>query len=200
MPYPVTVQIDPQLDGKNRLTTAFRLILVIPHAVLVGPSVRIANEDSIPGLLASAAYFLAIVSWFTLVFAGRQFNGIREFSLYYLRWRTRVMAYVALFTDRYPPFGDDAYPATIDVAAPVDRRDVVSIALRLILALPHLIVLVVLLFAWTAVTIVAWFVVLFTGSYPESLYPFASGVLRWALRVEVYLLLLVDEYPPFSLE
>jgi hypothetical protein len=41
--------------------------------------------------------------------------------------------------------------------------------------------------------------ILFTGAYPASLYPFAVGVLRWRLRVEAYTLLLVDEYPPFSL-
>ena len=54
--------------------------------------------------------------------------------------------------------------------------------------------------AWLIVTIVAWIVVRFTGSFPESLYPFASGVMRWGLRFEAYMLLLVDEYPPFSLE
>ena len=38
-----------------------------------------------------------------------------------------------------------------------------------------------------------------TGRYPDSLYDFAVGVLRWSVRVESYLLLLHDEYPPFSL-
>ena len=56
-----------------------------------------------------------------------------------------------------------------------------------------------LLIGWLIVTIIAWFAILFTRSYPASLYPFASGVMLWALRVESYMLLLVDEYPPFSL-
>jgi hypothetical protein len=47
---------------------------------------------------------------------------------------------------------------------------------------------------------VAWFVILFTGSYPQGLFDFGVGALRWLLRVEAYLLLLIDEYPPFSLE
>ena len=50
------------------------------------------------------------------------------------------------------------------------------------------------------ITVIAWFVILFTGSYPQSTLPFALGVMRWTLRVEAYLLLLVDEYPPFALE
>ncbi len=46
---------------------------------------------------------------------------------------------------------------------------------------------------------VAWFAILFTGAYPQSLYAFGVGALTWRLRVEAYLLLMVDDYPPFSL-
>jgi hypothetical protein len=52
--------------------------------------------------------------------------------------------------------------------------------------------------AWLLTTIAAWFIILFTGAYPAGLYDFSVGALRWRLRVEAYLLLLVDEYPPFS--
>jgi hypothetical protein len=71
---------------------------------------------------------------------------------------------------------------------------------RLILVLPHLVVLFFLLLGWLVSTVIAWFAILFTGSYPPSLLPFGLGVMRWALRVEAYLLLLVDEYPPFALD
>jgi hypothetical protein len=54
--------------------------------------------------------------------------------------------------------------------------------------------------AWGVTSIVAWFAILFTGNYPATLYRFAVSVLRWSTRVEVYLLLLRDEYPPFALE
>ena len=47
---------------------------------------------------------------------------------------------------------------------------------------------------------IAWVALLFTRRYPASLHPFSVGVMRWLLRVESYLLLLVDEYPPFALE
>lgn len=200
MPYPVSIHIEPQLTSKNRLKTAFRVILAIPHGVLIGPALRLSEHGNSPGLMASVAYFLAIVQWFAILFTGRELKGIRDFSLYYLRWRTRAVAYMALFTDKYPPFGDEPYPATIEVQEPAGPRDVVSIALRLILALPHLIVVALLLIVWFLLSIVAWFAVLFTGSYPASIYSFTSGIMRWALRVEVYLLLLVDEYPPFSFE
>ena len=62
MAYPVSMRIEPRLHGKNRLTTAFRAILAIPHAILVGPTIRWSEHNNSPGLLSSVAYFLAIVS------------------------------------------------------------------------------------------------------------------------------------------
>ena len=197
--YPVTITIAPQTEPRNRLTTALRPILAIPHAILAGP-VYWSSRTGGAGLLGAAAYAMAIVSWFTLLIAGEQPRGIRDFSMYYLRWRTRALAYMALFVDPYPPFGDEPYPATIEVREPVQPRDNATIAVRLLLVLPHLVVLCALLLAWLITTVIAWFVILFTRSYPPSLYRFGIGVMRWGLRVEAYLLLLVDDYPPFTLD
>ena len=199
MAYPVAVAIEPMLVGRNRLTTAFRPILAIPHAVLAGPIYWSGRTGGL-GLVGGAAYVLAIVNWFSLLLTGREPLGARQFCLFYLRWRTRSLAYMALFRDEYPPFGDGPYPASIVVAEPSVPRDARSIAFRLLLALPHLVVLAFLLIGWLVTTVIAWFAILFTGSYPASMYSFGVGVMRWALRVEAYLLLLVDEYPPFTLE
>jgi hypothetical protein len=207
MPYPVSVTVDPSLANRNRLTTAFRLILAIPHLILVGgigfgvatsgnSRTSVGTET---GLLGAVAIFLAIVSWFTIVFAGTHIAGIREFTAFYLRWRARALAYLMLLEDPYPPFGDAPYPAALDLVDPVGPRDRVTVGLRLILAIPHFIVLFFVLVAWGLTTIVAWFAILFTGNYPSSLYEFGVGALRWRLRVESYVLLMVDEYPPFSL-
>ena len=86
----------------------------------------------------------------------------------------------------------------VEVVAPIGR-DRTSVGFRLILVLPHIVLLCLLVFGWFIVTIVAWFVIVFTGRYPEGLEPFALGCLRWLVRVEAYALLLVDEYPPFAL-
>ena len=207
MPYPVLVTLEPSLTNRNRLTTAFRLILAIPHLILVGgigfgvassgdSRITIGSEG---GLLGAVAIFLAIVSWFTLVFAGTHIIGIRQFTSFYLRWRVRALAYVMLLEDVYPPFGDAPYPASIEVADPVSPRDRVTVGLRILLAIPHIIVLFFVLLAWCFTTIAAWLIILFTGTYPQGLYEFGVGALRWRLRVEAYMLLMVDEYPPFSL-
>jgi uncharacterized protein DUF4389 len=117
-----------------------------------------------------------------------------------MRWRTRAVAYTMLLVDPYPPFGDGEYPTTFEVADPVGPRDRVSVGFRLILAIPHFIVLFFIILAWWITSIFAWFAILITGRYPSGLYEFAVGSMRWLLRFESYMLLLVDEYPPFSFD
>ena len=206
MAYPVSITVEPALANRNRLTTAFRLILAIPHIILVGGlGIGLASRSSSTstfgqgGILGAVAVILAIVSWFTIVFGGTHIAGIRQFTSFYMRWRVRALAYLMLLEDAYPPFGDATYPASLEIVDPAGPRHRVTVFFRIILAIPHFIVLAFVLFGWCVTTIVAWFLILFTGTYPEGLYPFGVGALRWALRVEAYMLLLVDEYPPFSL-
>jgi hypothetical protein len=208
MTYPVAIAIEPALTNRNRLTTAFRAILAIPHVILVGAvgvglaynSDRQSSLGAEGGLIGAVAAVLAVVSWFTIVFAGKHLPGIRQFSLFYLRWRVRALAYLMLLEDAYPPFGDAPYPASLTVVDPAGARRRLSVAFRIFLAIPHFIVLALVLFGWYLATVVAWFSILFTGNHPRALYDFGVGVLRWRMRVDAYLLLLVDDYPPFSLQ
>jgi hypothetical protein len=207
MDYPVSLSVEPALTGRNRLTTAFRLILAIPHLILVGGldagvayhQGRSSWSGGEGGLLGVVAVVLAVINWFTIVFAGTELAGIRQFLTFYLRWRARALAYFLLLEDPYPPFGDGPYPVTFEVVGPAGARNRLTVAFRLILVIPQFIVLFFVGIAWLFVTVVAWFAILFTGGYPQAMYDFSVGVLRWRLRVETYLLLLVDEYPPFSL-
>jgi hypothetical protein len=210
MPYPVTIEVERQIANRNRLTVAFRLILAIPHFLLVGGiglgfalsggRSDLSTSVGETGFLGAVAYVLAIVSWFTIVIGGSHIAAIRQYTTFYLRWRVRALAYLMLLGDRYPPFGDAAYPASLTFVDAERVRNRLTVGFRLILIIPHMIVVGLLSIAWWVTTFVAWCVILFTGNYPQGLYDFGVGVLRWFIRVEAYLLLLVDEYPPFSFE
>jgi hypothetical protein len=206
MAYPVSVTIQPLHTNRNRLTTAFRLVLAIPHVILVG-GIGLgviwdrgdARTSSEAGLLGAVVFFLAVVSWFTILIVGEHITGIRQFTAFYMRWRARALAYLMLLEDQYPPFGDGAYPASLDIVDPIGPRNRLTVGFRLILGLPHFFVLALLVVAWWVTAFLAWLLILFTGNYPAGLYDFGAGTLRWLLRVEAYVLLLVDEYPPFSM-
>ena len=211
--HPVRVLVEPAIDRRNRLTTFFRPLLAIPHVVLVGGPIAAALSWSWQGdvtrqgdvgagggILGIAAVFITVCAWFAILVTRRHPQGLWSMAALYLRWRVRAAAYIALLRDEYPPFGDGAYPVTIELEKPDESRDLLSVALRLLFALPHVIVIWGLGMAWGVTTIIAWFAILFTGRYPESLYRFGVGVLRWNMRVDAYLLLLRDEYPPFSFD
>lgn len=209
--HPVQVRVEPALDDRNRITTAVRIVLAIPHLLLVGGPVAAAftwgwTADGVryewggAGVLGAVAVVAAIIAWFAILFTGRHPGGLWDLAAYYLRWRVRAVAYTALLRDEYPPFGDGPYPATLELPKPDAPRDRLTVAFRVVLALPHLVVLWVLGIAWAVITIVAWFMILFTGRHPATLHALGTGVLRWNVRVEAYLLLLTDVYPPFSLD
>lgn len=208
--HPVRIRVAPALEGRNRLTTAFRLILAFPHILLVGGPMALAlswtstSETNFDwsaggGVLGAVAAVCALIAWFAIVFTGRHPQGLWSLAAFYLRWRARAAAYLALLRDEYPPFGDGPYPAALELTPPDTPRDRVTVAFRLILVVPHLIAVWALGIAWGITSVIAWFAILFTGAFPDGLYRFGVGVLQWNIRVEAYLLLLRDEYPPFSL-
>ena len=75
-----------------------------------------------------------------------------------------------------------------------------TVAFRLILAIPQFIVLYILFIAFFFVMVIGWFAALFTGRLPEWAHTFLGGVIRWYARVGAYVFLLTDRYPPFSLD
>lgn len=208
----VDVDVTPALTGRNRLTCAFRLILAVPHILLVGGPIsfvgsyvwgsddhRSVDWGAGTGVLGAVATVIAIIAWFAIVFAARFPGGLWNLAAFYLRWRVRAIAYLTLLRDEYPPFGDGPYPAALVLVPPTAPRNRLTVAFRLILAIPQFIAVGFLGMAWGFTTFVAWLAIIFTGNYPRPLYDFGVGVLRWSTRVEAYTLLLRDEYPPFSL-
>jgi len=202
-------------EEMDRLTTFFRLIWVIPIAIILGlvsgagqtvtntVTVNEAGEiissvsQTAGGLAAGLSMATALMIIFRQVYPRWWFDFSREVA----RFSSRVGAYIFLLTDQYPSTVEEQ-----SVHLGIDYPDVKSDLnqwmplFKWLLAIPHYFVLFFLGIAAAFATIIAWFAILFTGQYPKGLFDFVVGVARWGLRVEAYAILLVtDEYPPFSL-
>src|SRR5439155_27100220 len=150
--YPVSITIQPPLAERNRLTAAFRLILAIPHLIVVGGvglglAVRSSRGDSTSlggetGLLRAVMWILAIVSWVSIVIGGEHINAIRRFTRFYLRWRVRALAYTMLLEDLFPPFGVAPYPTTLTMVEPAGALNLRSAAILIFHAITKFIVYV----------------------------------------------------------
>jgi Domain of unknown function (DUF4389) len=90
------------------------------------------------------------------------------------------------------------YPARLEIAYSEPLNRFLPL-IKWLLLVPHYIVLLLLYIAAYLALIGAFFVVLFTRRYPRGIFEFVLGVLRWTERVNAYLYLMTDRYPPFSL-
>jgi hypothetical protein len=202
--YPVAVEgeLDP---GLSRWLWLVKWLLAIPHYVVLA-------------LLWVALLILTVVAFFAILFTGRYPRGIFDFNVGVLRWSWRVGFYsCAVFgTDRYPPFtlADADYPARLDVPYPEKLSRGLVLVKSWLLAIPHFLVLAVLVGNWGwasegrwpawsldgILVLIAVVILLFRGSYPREIFGIVLGINRWALRVAAYVLLMRDEYPPFRLD
>lgn len=91
-----------------------------------------------------------------------------------------------------------SYPVqlTVDGPAPQNR---LTVFFRLLLVIPHAIIVAILGIVVALIYLISWFAILFTGSYPAGMLSFTTNVLHWIARLEGYVYLLTDKYPPFSM-
>ena len=206
--YPARLQVD-RPDRQNRVTTFFRLILVIPIAVVLaaltaGATSTVYEESGevVRTTSGGVAAGLFVATALMIVARQRYPRWWFDFALELARFGARVGAYVALLTDHYPSTVDEQ-SVHLELDYPDVERDLNRWLplVKWLLALPHYLVLVFLSLAAVGAVVIAWFAILATGRYPRALFDFVVGVGRWWLRVEAYAILLVtDRYPPFSLD
>lgn len=89
------------------------------------------------------------------------------------------------------------YPATFTVEFE-ERRNRLTVFLRIILAIPIFIWLWVYAIAATVAVVVAWFALVIAARYPRWLYDFVAGFVRVSAQATAYAALLCDPYPPFA--
>jgi hypothetical protein len=184
--YPVIFEAD-YVERRNRLSTFFRLILLIPLAIWLY-------------IYAIAAGIVLVIAWFAIVFTGRYPRGLYDFIAGYTRFITRVTAYGALLCDPYPSFGgspDPAYPVRMEFA-PLDSYSRLKTLFRIILAIPIVIVRYIVGLLLQIGAFAAWFVILFTGKMPRGLYDLMVFANSYTARSDAYIYLLTETYPPFE--
>lgn len=191
--YPATLEVD-HAEHIARWRPLVHWLLVIPHEIILY-------------VLGALSGIIALVSWFVILFTGKLPEGLAGLQNLYVRYNNRVMAYLSFLREEYPPFtfdttaddpGDDPGVRT-DVAPKLEGRNRLTTFFRPILVIPHAIVLAFLSIAAFFVWLVAFFAVIITGRWPDGMQRFYVGFMRWATRVIAYYVLLVDDYPPFSL-
>jgi hypothetical protein len=154
------------------------------------------------------AEIAGLVSWFVILFTGKDIEGLQGVRMMYLRYSTRTALYAGFMVEEYPPFAfsttgadpGDVPRVRVDITPQLEGRNRVTTFFRLILAIPHLLAIAVLGIGMFVCFVLAFFAVLFTGRWPAGLQEFVLKVMRWVLRFQAYLMLLTDEYPPFSLD
>ncbi|HEY6274760.1 MAG TPA: DUF4389 domain-containing protein [Streptosporangiaceae bacterium] len=97
-----------------------------------------------------------------------------------------------------PPAPRTADEILLDVPGPARQRRL-TVLVRWLLVIPHLIVLFFLGLAALVTVVICWFAALVIGRLPESMARFLVDYLRWTTRVYAYAWLLTDRYPPFTL-
>lgn len=185
--YPARLEVDYP-DSLDRLSTLLRLIFAIPILLLVSLMGYVGNNMIVLPTLVMILVRQKYPRWWF------------DFNLEYSRFSGRINAYLALLTDRYPST-DEEQSVHIEIDYPnAAQLNRFLPLVKWLLALPHYIVLAVLVILSTIAEIVAWVAIVATGAYPRPLFNFVVGVQRYSLRVSAYAFLMAtDRYPPFSL-
>ena len=183
--YPVSLKIDYS-EKLNRLTSFFRVFMVIPIWIIL-----ILLNNGI----------LFIPTLLMILFRKKYPKWWFNWNVSITKFCFRIFSYLILLRDEYPSTDQDQ-GVHIEIAYPDVKKELKGgmPLVKWFLAIPHFFILKFLYFVLYICTIIAWFSILFTGTYPKGMFDFVTGVMRWSLRVAAYsFLLTTDKYPPFSL-
>jgi hypothetical protein len=186
--YPVSFSIDYK-DSYNRLTTFFRLFTIIPISIVYFSLVWTTNIILLPILIM-------------ILFRKKYPKWWFDFNLALTQFGARITSYALFLTDEYPST-DEEQSVHLSFEYPDAENDLNQFLplVKWFLAIPHFIILILLMIVSLAISVIAWFAILITTKYPAGLFNLQVGIWRWGYRVNAYAFLLItDQYPPFSLE
>lgn len=187
--YPVRVDAVRQPEY-NRWLPLVKWLLAFPHYIVLL-------------FLFIGALFVKIIAFFAVLFTRRYPEGLFNYMAGVLRWEWRVLAYVYLLRDEYPPFSlgeEEGYPARFEIPYPAQGIDRWRPLVQWLLIIPYAIVAGVLTWLAGIVALIGVFVILFTKELPEGMFKLILIPYRWQFRASAYMLFMVDRYPPFVWE
>ncbi len=189
---------------RSRATVAFRLILAIPHLIVLG-------------VVGGVAVLIAFLQWWAVLFTGRPNKGMAEFHVLVVRCGVQVYAYLTMSAQPWPPFlamSDYVVDAQIEIAERLSRW---KAAFRIVLALPALALAGAMgggapqarlggsggggraeyagAGILAVVGVLAWFACLARGRMPRGLRDLALWAIGYVAQTYAYMFLLTDHYP-----
>ena len=181
------VQYDITYTGsRSRLTTLLRIILAIPHLI-------VAN------LLLRVAQVLSLIQWFIILFTGKRNRGLFDLQNQWLGYGAATYSYVGVMFDDYPPFVNVAGLQAMRYGLEYEQQaNRLTNFLRIIWAIPALIIGTIIVTVGLIVTAISWIVIVITGAHPQGMFDFLVKVHRYAVRLNAYLLLMTDTYPKYE--
>jgi hypothetical protein len=207
--HPVQLVVTDDLH-RSRLTVAFRLLLAIPHIVWVV-------------LWTIGVFFLSFVGWIVALFRAELPKGLHDFFAMYIRYVTHLTAYMSIAANPYPGFtGAPGYPVDVELPADPQRQNRWTIAFRIFLALPALVLASVLGWGagggggggttgdepgqtwWATGTVggvatvcgfLGWFAAVALGRMPLGIRNLGAYGIGYTARAYAFGLLVTDRYP-----
>jgi hypothetical protein len=199
--YPVQV-LFPLLESYNR----FYAIPVVGYAVKI---VMLIPYIIVMYVVALIVGLLQLVAWIPVLTTGQYPEWNRNLAEGFIRYTKRSASFLFGLTDRYPSFGlQDEMGGGGDALITFARQEtysrfyaipVIGYLAKIIMLIPHIIVMYLLGLVVSVLQLVTWIPVLTTGQYPEWGHNLVGGYIRWYTRIMAFALGLTDVYPPFSL-
>ena len=193
MAYPATVEVQTPEKLANWRPIG-QLFMAIPHLI-------------ISNALNALAQACALISWFAILFTGKMPQGLANIITMSIRYQARTMAFAGFLYDQFPPFeftstatDPGTTPVQVNLEPTLEGRNRLTCGLRLIWAIPVILFTALIIIAAYVCLLIAFFAVLFTGKWPNGLRNWVMKGLQAWVRLDAYVLLLTDVYPPFSTE
>ena len=191
MGYPASIEVQtPEKIANWRPLVQW--ILAIPHLIIAWA-------------MEYLALAVGVISWFVILFTGKLPSGLANLQIMMLRYTARAEIYAGFMYEDYPPFDfttsaadPGGSPVTVVVEPALENRNRLTVGLRIIWAIPVILYAIVIGIVGIICWFLSFFAVLFTGKWPDGLRSWVMKMLRVSVRAEAYIMLLTDEYPPFS--